>query len=188
MNQFHFDPATYRDLIAADVPAYEELQERVAAATDGVAASRILDLGAGTGETSRAVRTRHPDAAIIAVDVSPGMLDRIDLANVEPRIARLQDPLPAGRFDLVVSALAVHHLDPAEKRKLFGCVHDALRPGGRFVLGDVVTADVQVAPLSNGYDKPDSARDQLAWLREASFDAELLWEHDDLALLRADRA
>jgi tRNA (cmo5U34)-methyltransferase len=116
------------------------------------------------------------------------MLDRIDLANVEPRIARLQDPLPAGRFDLVVSALAVHHLDPAEKRKLFGCVHDALRPGGRFVLGDVVTADVQVAPLSNGYDKPDSARDQLVWLREAGFDAELLWEHDDLALLRADRA
>jgi tRNA (cmo5U34)-methyltransferase len=74
VNQFHFDPATYRDLIAADVPAYEELQGRVAAATDGVAASRILDLGAGTGETSRAVRTRHPDAAIIAVDVSPGML------------------------------------------------------------------------------------------------------------------
>jgi tRNA (cmo5U34)-methyltransferase len=149
--------------------------------------SRILDLGAGTGETSRAVRARHPAAGIIAVDESPGMLARIDLNGVEPRVARLQDPLPDGPFDLVISALAVHHLDAAEKRDLFPRVYAALRAGGRFVLADVVRARVQVAPLSDGYDKPDSAVDQAAWLRAAGFETELLWERDDLALLCADR-
>lgn len=188
MSQFHFDPARYRELIAADVPAYEELQSRVAAATEGVTAHRILDLGAGTGETSGAVRAKHADAAIVAVDESPGMLARITVANVQPHVARLQEPLPDGPFDLVVSALAVHHLDSVEKRDLFARVHDAMRPGGRFVLGDVVIAAVSVAPLSDGYDKPDRACDQVEWLREAGFEVELLWEQDDLALLRADRA
>lgn len=187
MSQFHFDPSTYADLIAAEVPAYDELHDRLAAATEGLEVRRALDLGAGTGRTSRAVRTRHPAAAVVAVDENPGMLERIELGEVERRAGRLQDPLPAGSFDLVVSALAVHHLDGAEKRDLFSRVHEALRPGGRFVLADVVTADVQVAPLSDGYDKPDAAEDQLGWLRDAGFDAEILWQQDDLALLRADR-
>ena len=53
-----------------------------------------------------------------------------------------------GRFDLVASALAVHHLAPAEKRRLFGRVREALSPGGRFVLADVIVpinpADVTI--------------------------------------------
>jgi len=187
LSQFHFDPSTYAELIATEVPAYDELHERLAAATEGLEVERALDLGAGTGRTSRAVRTRHPNTAIVAVDENAGMLERIELGEVERRVGRLQDPLPAGPFDLAVSALAVHHLDRAEKQQLFARVHDALRSGGRFVLGDVVTTDVQVAPLSDGYDKPDPADVQLRWLREAGFDAELLWELDDLALLRADR-
>jgi tRNA (cmo5U34)-methyltransferase len=187
LSQFHFDPSTYAELIATEVPAYDELHERLAAATEGLEVERALDLGAGTGRTSRAVRTRHPASAIVAVDENPGMLERIELGQVERRVGRLQDPLPAGPFDLIVSALAVHHLDRAEKQQLFARVHDALRSGGRFVLADVVTTDVQVAPLSDGYDKPDPADVQLRWLREAGFEAELLWEQDDLALLQADR-
>jgi tRNA (cmo5U34)-methyltransferase len=54
------------------------------------------------------------------------------------RVSRLQDPLPEGNFDLVVSALAVHHLDGAGKADLFARVADRLRPGGRFVLGAVL--------------------------------------------------
>lgn len=187
MSQFHFDPATYADLIRADVPAYDELQERIAEASGEVDARRILDLGAGTGVTTRAVRGVHPDATIVAVDESARMLEHIELAGVEAHVARLQDELPSGPFDLVVSALAVHHLDAQEKRELFGRVHDVLCDGGRFVLGDVVAGDVVVAPLSDGYDKPDAARAQVEWLRDAGFDAELRWERDDLALIVAVR-
>ena len=47
--------------------------------------------------------------------------------------------------------------------------------------------DRSVAPLTDGYDKPDRAAAQLAWLRDAGFEAEIVWEQDDLALLVADR-
>jgi hypothetical protein len=54
-NQFHFDPATYLGTIRAEVPAYDELQDAVAEATAGIQAERVLELGVGTGETSRRV-------------------------------------------------------------------------------------------------------------------------------------
>ena len=35
------------------MPAYDELQDAVAVATAGIRAERVLELGVGTGETSR---------------------------------------------------------------------------------------------------------------------------------------
>jgi tRNA (cmo5U34)-methyltransferase len=37
VTQFHFDPATYLDMMREEVPAYERLQSEVAAASSGVA-------------------------------------------------------------------------------------------------------------------------------------------------------
>jgi len=91
VSQLHFDPATYLDLIRADVPAYDDLQDRVAVATAELDARRILDLGAGTGETARRVLALHPKAGLVAVDESSRMLERIDDARVEQKVARLQD-------------------------------------------------------------------------------------------------
>jgi tRNA (cmo5U34)-methyltransferase len=188
VNQFHFDPASYEELIRTELPYYDELQERVLLAAAERDVERILDLGAGTGVTAARMHDAYPRATIVAVDVSEQMLARIALPDVETHVARLQDPLPAAPFDLAVSVLAIHHLDGAEKRDLFTRVHDALRPGGRFVVGDVVAAAVSVAPLSDGYDKPDRAADQIAWLQDAGFDAWPTWESRDAAVVAADRA
>lgn len=185
--QFHFDPATYAASIRSEIPAYDELQERLAGATTDLDARRILDLGAGTGETTRRVRSVHPQASLVAVDEDPAMLAGVGLPDVELLCRRLQDELPHGPFDLAVSALAVHHLDPGEKRDLFVRLHAVLRAGGRFVLGDVVVAERPVAPLTPGYDKPDTAEDQLAWLDAAGFRAHVGWQQDDLALIVAER-
>jgi len=187
VEQFHFDPATYADCIRAEIPAYDELQDRIAASTAGLIARRILDLGSGTGETARRVLAEHPGASLVAIDESARMLERLALPNVRLVTQRLQETLPQGPFDLVVSALAVHHLDGAEKRGLFRRVFAALRPGGRFVLGDVVVVDRPVAPLTEGYDKPDTAADQVTWLRDASFRPRIAWKGDDLALIVAER-
>ena len=86
------------------------------------------------------------------------------------QVADLRDPLPAGPFDLVVSALAVHHLDGPEKATLFARVAGALRPGGRFVLGDVILppdAGIGVIPLTDDWDKPSTVADQVRWMEEA---------------------
>ena len=62
----------------------------------------------------------------------------LDAGRVDLRLGRIEDPLPAGTFDLVVSALAVHHLQGEAKAELFRRIHVSLRPGGRLVLADVV--------------------------------------------------
>jgi tRNA (cmo5U34)-methyltransferase len=192
MTQWHWDPETYLKNMLAEVPAFPELQDRTAAATAGATARDMLELGIGTGETARRVRDVHPGAQLVAIDSSAEMLERARAAFPEAdlRQARLEDPLPAGPFDLVYSALVVHHLDGAGKRDLFRRVAGVLRPEGVFVLADVVVpddpADV-VTPIDWVMDLPDRADDQIEWLRDAGFEAELLWSSKDLAVIRATR-
>jgi tRNA (cmo5U34)-methyltransferase len=190
MSQYHFDPETYLTEIRGDIADFDAFQDRVAAATQGVKAARILELGIGTGETARRVLALHPGAELVAVDESEEMIDVARAAvGGNLSVARLQDDLPAGSFDLVVAALSVHHLDAGEKQDLFRRIARSLRPGGRFVLGDVVVPDRPedaTIPLTPDFDRPDRLEDQLAWLREAGFDAESVWSDRDLGVVRAD--
>jgi tRNA (cmo5U34)-methyltransferase len=194
VSQFHFDPATYMDLMRREVPSYQRLQDEVVRATEGVTAASVLDLGTGTGETLAAVLARHPGAAATGIDESAAMLDaaksRLAGLSVGLRVADLGEPLPPGPFDLVVSALAVHHLDGPGKAALFGAIAGVLRPGGRFVLGDVVIPEDPrdvVTPLSEEYDRPSTTADQLGWLAESGLGATVTWAERDLVVLRADR-
>jgi tRNA (cmo5U34)-methyltransferase len=195
MTEFRFDPATYADLMRTEVPAYGRLQQEVGLATTELAVSSVLDLGTGTGETLAAVLAQHPGAIAVGVDENVAMLGaaRRRLAGVPVvlRVADLTDPLPGGPFDLVVSALAIHHLDGPDKADLFARIAGVLRRGGRFVLGDVVLpidpADA-VIPVTDGHDRPSTLADQLRWLGDAGFDAATTWSEDDLVVVRADLA
>jgi L-threonylcarbamoyladenylate synthase len=189
--QFHFDPATYEAEIREEVPAFDRLQDELVRAS-GSGARRILELGTGTGETARRLLSCHPEAQLVGIDVSEPMLaaasGALPAERVSLRAQRLQDELPAGPFDLVVSALCIHHLDAGEKADLFRRVRGVLSPDGRFAIADVVApADVDEAqtPLTAGYDKPSPVADQLDWLSLAGFDARVTWEHGDLAVIEA---
>ena len=139
-DQYHFDPVTYLEMIREEVPAYDAFQDAVAAATAGVGVERVLELGVGTGQTSQRVLDLHPAAELIGIDESAEMLAAAaaHVPAADLRVHRLEEPLPEGPFDLIVSALAVHHLDGAGKAELFSRIAERLRPDGRFVLGDVV--------------------------------------------------
>src|SRR5689334_18643548 len=125
--QFHFDPDTYLAMIREELPDYDTLQSEIARLvreSDAGDAPRVLDLGGGTGTTSRAVLDARPAAQLVLVDENPDILavarDLLPTTNVQALVVGdLSDPLPAGPFDVVVSALAVHHLDGAEKQALF---------------------------------------------------------------------
>jgi len=158
-----------------------------------------LDLGAGTGLLSALLHERFPKARLRLVDISDEML-----ARARERFAGASDvriavsdysvePLP-GKFDAIVSALSIHHLDDPGKAALFRRIHDALKPGGKFVNADEVLAPTAAldalywdewerqaraagAPEEEfagveeraKYDRPAKLDDQLAWLREAGF-------------------
>ncbi|MEX2212229.1 MAG: class I SAM-dependent methyltransferase [Gaiellaceae bacterium] len=193
MTQFHFDPGTYPQEIRGDIPAYDELQEQVAQAAAGLDVHEVLELGTGTGETAERILGLYPEARLVGIDASAHMLAAAR-ARLGSRplllVARLEDPLPPGPYELVVSALAVHHLDGEGKRDLFRRVARVLRPGGRFVLADVIVPEdpaQAVIPLTPDYDRPDTLADQLAWLAEAGFDARARWQLRDLAVVSAER-
>ncbi len=192
--RYHFDPAGYAEMIRADVPEYDTFQDEVVAAS-GEGARRILELGTGTGETARRLLRRHPGASLVGVDESAAMLDAarasMPAARVELHAARIEEPLPEGPFDLVASALCVHHLDGAGKAELFRRVAAALDPGGRLVLGDIVVpedATVPRTPSTPGFDNPSTLQEQLRWLTEAGFSARVAWSARDLVVIAADRA
>jgi L-threonylcarbamoyladenylate synthase len=187
--QFHFDAGSYDTAIQAEIPAYAELQEQLELAS-GDDARQILELGTGTGETARRLLARHPGATLVGVDESDEMLSvaraRLPSGRVSLVVSRLENELPEGPFDLVASALAVHHLAPAEKRRLFGRIRQVLTPGGRCVLGDVIVpvnpADATIE-LTPGFDRPDTLSELIVWLAETGFEVSVSWTHRDLAVL-----
>lgn len=194
MAQYHFDPETYESLMAEEVPAYPRLQDEVVAATGRRIIHYVLDLGTGTGVTARRVLDAHPGARLVGIDENADMLaaaHKILPAHTDLRLTRLEDPLPTGPFDLVVSALAVHHLDGDGKQDLFHRIAEVLEPGGRLVLGDVIVPDNPddvVTPIDGVHDKPSTVVEQLAWLENAGFRATTAWIERDLAVLVGDLA
>src|SRR5512145_250294 len=108
MRDYHFRPESYLSMMREAVPGYDRLEDETLAAT-GVGAKSVLELGIGTGETARRALDRHPDAHLIGIDASPGMVsvarDRLPSDRVKLLVGRLEDLLPEGYFDLVVSAL-----------------------------------------------------------------------------------
>jgi tRNA (cmo5U34)-methyltransferase len=191
----HFEPNSYAEQVRSKVPQYDELEDALAGATEELAATRILDLGSGTGETARRVLAKHPGARVVLVDAAAEMLEAARASLAEDRIEqitvqRLEDPLPDGLFDLIVSALAIHHLESADKRLLFQRISKALRPGGRFVFADVIgpkDPERAATSASSPFDRPDRLDDQLTWLGEAGLEPHVVWSSGDLAVVKADR-
>jgi len=164
---------------------------------------RVLDLGTGDGELLARIRDVHPDAEGVAVDFSAEMLGRArarfaDDPAVTVVAHDLDDPLPAswGTFDAVVSSFAIHHLDDARKRALYGEVYEHLVPGGVFCNLEHVASptpelhEAFLAALGSSIDRDDPSNKlldvatQLAWLRAIGFeqvDCHSKWR--ELALL-----
>ena len=178
---------------------------------------RVLDLGAGTGMLAARVLDAHPGAEVVLLDGSEAMLEQARRARgdrVGYVLSDLDAPLPDGPWDAVVSALAIHHLDDAGKRRLFGRVHDALGTGGVFVNAEQVAGPTKLfedafeawherearalgatdaewaASLERrAHDRCATVEHQLAWLREAGFgDADCLFRQRRFAVLVARRS
>ena len=196
MSQFHFTPDRYLQLMRAAVPVYDELQQEMAVATSSVHATRILDLGAGTGETARHVLARHPLGRVTLVDKSIEMLE-VARSTLPPErveacaVAGIEAPLPAGPFEVVVSALAIHHLDASGKAELFHRIRDAMPLEGCFVMGDIVIPDDPddaVTPVVRVYDRPERTADLLGLISSAGLSPRVAWSWRDLVVIAACRS
>jgi tRNA (cmo5U34)-methyltransferase len=161
---------------------------------------KILDVGAGTGLFDVFILEKFPDSRLTLMDIAENMLDlaRKRFATrpgTEYVVCDYSQADLGGPYDLVCSALSIHHLAHEDKRRLFQRIHAALAPGGMFVNAD--QADGETPYFRNRYleywneflrngplteaqhaeilkrrdtlDRNEKLSVQLAWLNEAGF-------------------
>jgi tRNA (cmo5U34)-methyltransferase len=172
------DESAYLAAMRSQVPHYELLQ---AAAIEAIPfePETVLELGIGTGQTSARLLQRFPRARITGLDRDPTMVFRAREQISDVKLARIEDPLPDGPWDLIISVLSVHRLTDEQKRTLFRRVREQSRS---LVLGDFVSlpsgeGDSEVP----GTAYPDTADELAQWSG-----GEVKWALDDLVVVAAD--
>lgn len=163
MSQSDWTPEVYLERIRAQVPRYDELQEQAIAAVP-FPPERVLELGMGTGETTRRLLESHPDAWVIGLDSSPDMVFRARQDYDDVQLARMEDPLPDGPWDLVISVLSTGDLSDDQLHALCRRVREQSRS---FVIAD-------------SFD-PEKLRAVLDWSG-----GQITWQADDLAVVAAE--
>lgn len=99
---------------------------------------RVLDLGAGTGLLSYFWYQQCPTTEYVLVDIADEMLNVArkrftGIDSVSYEVLDYSNGLPDGSFDVIISALSIHHLENEEKQKLFTRIYSKLSSGGVFV-------------------------------------------------------
>ncbi|MCP3804778.1 class I SAM-dependent methyltransferase [Allokutzneria sp. A3M-2-11 16] len=141
--------AAYDRLVGAN-PGYHA-QLRLSARRMGIPArgrgQRLLDLGCGTGASTAALLRAAPEAEIVAVDGSAGMLARAKEKDWPPTVSfvhsRVEDLKIDGSFDGIFAAYLVRNLPDIDGG--LRTIRKLLRPGAPFVAHEYSVADSVLA-------------------------------------------
>ncbi|MGN6870077.1 MAG: class I SAM-dependent methyltransferase [Solirubrobacteraceae bacterium] len=163
---------------------------------------RVLDLGTGDGRLLALLACERPHLRGVGLDVSDVMLDAARARfEGEEHIELVQHDMVStlpelGRFDAVVSSMAIHHLEHDRKRELYAEVFGVLEPGGVFANFEHVASPTQRLHVAfyAAIDEPLEHEDlsdrlldvetQVGYLRDAGFtDVDCYWKWLEMALL-----
>jgi tRNA (cmo5U34)-methyltransferase len=178
----------------------------------------VLDLGAGTGLFAKQIFDHYPNSRFVLWDVADKMLDvaRERFRDHPDRFRYVVNDYrnlrDAGKFDLVISSLSIHHLVDREKRELFRRIYEILNVSGLFINIDLIKgptrfleelycrnwyAQMKLAGATDAeieagierrltYDREALLEDQLLWLKEAGFvDADCAYRNFKVGLFVA---
>ena len=105
----------------------------------------VLDLGCGTGLELEQYFQLNPTAKVTGIDLAPGILAELKKKfpnrDINLVLGSYFD-VPFGRaaYDAAVSVESLHHFTKEEKIPLYQKLHQALKPGGYFILTDYFSA------------------------------------------------
>lgn len=127
---------------------------------------RALDYGCGTGLLSFPLRDEL--GSILMADSSGGMLDVVaekmaaqNVTNMTTmKLDLLVEPVPAQRFDLIITAMTLHHVPDTDR--ILRVFHDLLNPGGYLCIADLDQEDGSFhgidVDVHHGFDQADLGR------------------------------
>jgi tRNA (cmo5U34)-methyltransferase len=216
------------DAIASDydtqrrgiVPEFEDFYQNAVRGADWQGTDpAILDIGAGTGLLSALLLERYPHASFTLMDISDNMLnvarDRFSGRTVKYLAVDYRQGDLGGPYDIVCSALSIHHLEHDEKRSLYGRIFASLKEGGVFVNAEQVEGEtgdehrrnmaywedfIRSGPLPESIareamarrdtlDRVEKASVQLAWLRESRFSSvDIVYKNHMLVVMRGKKS
>ncbi len=166
---------------------------------DSQAHIKVLDIGAGTGLLSALVAAAFPQASITLSDISSKMLSKAQERfgsnrNIDYLALDFINAPIVGNYDVVISALALHHTPQDQLKRVFQKIFGALQSGGCFINADQTLGttpeneekyaqawlngakakgctdrDIEVAIERMKADKTATLQDQLNWLSEVGF-------------------
>lgn len=129
--------------IGSIIPSSHFLEQRIVRSAGIGTAETIIELGPGTGGTTRAIlKAMHQDARLLSIEINPhlhAMVSRIK----DPRLdVHLGSALDLGKIisqynlsapDIVISGIPFSTIPPAAGTHIIEMISSTLAPGGRFV-------------------------------------------------------
>ena len=129
--------------VASIIPSSRFLERRLIRATRAGEAKLIVELGPGTGGTTRALLSAmDPAARLVAIEINPRFVEVLDRWPDErltvrqgsaTDITKILDDLGLGAPDLVVSGIPFSTMARPLGLEILRAVRDSLQPGGAFV-------------------------------------------------------
>jgi len=210
----HFETEAHEfdSLIIKLIPYYDQMMNALIDSiqfdtSDNI---RIIDLGCGTGTIAKRLADKFPNSKIVCLDIASKMIEiakykLLDHTNTEFIVGDFSRIEFKEQFDVVVSSLALHHIETDnEKKEFYTKIFNILTNSGQFINADVVlaTTDYQQntnmnrwidymnksismdeiinkwIPGYNAEDRPSKLTDQLKWLEEIGFKTvDVIWKY-----------
>lgn len=217
LNYHHYENKKYDRNIIGSIPHYCELHQKIAEYLhehyNRNETYQIIDLGAGTGTTSKLVLDVLPNTKADLVDFSQHMLNGARQKLGRNRGVRFifgdYSKIKFDRqYNIAISVIGLHHQNNIGKKKMFNKIYDLLKPGGIFIFADLVTyRNKFTAALNNALhfkhladhlknktlsewahhhmflNDPAPIEDQVRWLKKAGFRVQILLLKINTALL-----
>ncbi len=214
---FETEAKEFDGIIVKLIPYYQQM---IQALIDSIpyesnSKIRIIDLGCGTGTISQRISEKFPNSKIVCLDIASNMIDiaKYKLANHKDSdfiVGDFSKIELEDKFDVVISSLALHHLETDyEKKEFYAKIYEVLNNKGVFFNADVILASTDYLQMKNlnrwkeymnksvsmdeienkwipTYeieDRPAKLITQLKWLEEIGFiSIDVIWKYYNFAV------